>query len=163
VSQTSYVDGLGRLSQVSENSLGATTHYGYDALDDLVSVTPAAGAGRSFTYSSLRRITSAGNPESGTTSYTYDANGNLQTRTSGGITTTYSYNGLDQVTGTSYSDYNSTNPTPWVSHNYNKGWLANTFAGTTSYQNTQFDGLGRVTAATQPPPTSRIRSATSTI
>jgi len=133
VSQTSYVDGLGRLIQVTENSLGATTTYGYDGLDNLVSVVPASGNGRSFTYSSLRHLVSAFNPESATTSYTYDPNGNLQSRTSGGITTSYSYDELDQLTGKTYSDLSAPNPTPWVSYTYNKGWLTDTSAGATSY------------------------------
>ena len=53
------------------------------------------------------------------------------------------------MTGKSYSDYGSANPTPWVGYTYNKGWLTLTTAGTTWYQNSAFDGLGRVTAATQ--------------
>ena len=111
VSRTSYTDGLGRLTQVMENGLSlpsgagtppcnassggvATTCYYYDVLDDLISVTPPSGCGvnaaytrngRTFSYSSLKRLTSATNPESGTTSYGYDANGNLSTRTAGGI------------------------------------------------------------------------------
>src|ERR1035438_3396862 len=45
-----------------------------------------------------------------------------------------------KMTGKSYGDYNSANPTPWVHYSYNKGWLTATTAGTTLYQNTQFDG-----------------------
>ena len=86
-------DGLGRLTQVVENGIGATTQYGYDAVDDLTSVTPAAGQGRSFTYTSLKQLASATNPETSTIAYTYDANGNLLTRTDArGIVTTYCLN-----------------------------------------------------------------------
>jgi YD repeat-containing protein len=121
-------NGLGQLTMVTENGIGATTTYGYDALNDLTSVTPAAGTGRSFTYTSLKQLQSATNPETGTISSTYDANGNLLTKTDGrGIVTTYCYNtqttsnlstvcynGLDQLLGKSYSDSVSSTPTPWV-------------------------------------------------
>ena len=63
----------------------------------------ASGNGRTFSYSSVGRLTDATNPESGLIGYTYDANGNVQTRVSGGITTTYTYDGVDQVTGKSRS------------------------------------------------------------
>ena len=37
--------------------------------------------------------------------YTYDGNGNLQTRSDvRNILTTFSYNGLDQITGKTYSN-----------------------------------------------------------
>src|SRR5947208_6383194 len=78
-------------------------------------VTQPGVTGRTFTYSSLGRLTSAYNPETGTVSYTYDANGNMLTRVRGGVTSTYSYNELDQISGKTYSDYNNANPTPWVS------------------------------------------------
>jgi YD repeat-containing protein len=175
VSRTSYVDGLGRLTQVTENGLSlpsgaspppcsttsgglATTCYYYDVLDNLISVTPPNGCGvtapytcngRTFTYTSLQRLQTTVNPESGTTSYTYDPNGNLLTRTAGGITTTYTYDELDELTAKTYSDYNSASPTPWASYTYNKGWRTSAFAGNTTYAYTTFDGLGRATAATQ--------------
>jgi YD repeat-containing protein len=65
------------------------TSYSYDALDDLVSVTQGDVA-RSFGYDALERLTSATNPESGTTTYVYDSNGNLVSKTEArGITTAY--------------------------------------------------------------------------
>ncbi len=158
-------NGLGRLKQVTENAKrsstappsapnndAVTTLYGYDALDNLTSVTPpsdcgtpaGACAGRSFQYTSLKRLTSATNPENGQITYTYDANGNLQTRTSGGITTTYSYDELDELTGKTYSDSSLS-----ASYNYNKGWRTSAVFGNTTYAYNGFDGLGRVTYAMQ--------------
>ena len=85
--RTSSMDGLGRLQQVTQRALGATTSYSYDALNDLMYVTPPSGfSGRSFSYSSLGRLESATNPESGITSYSYDPNGNVKTKTIGGAT-----------------------------------------------------------------------------
>ncbi len=145
VSRASYVDGLGRLTSVTENGLTlsggvpnppppcgngsgnvAATSYSYDALDNLTSVMPPAGCGvnsnsactgRSFNYSSLKRLLSATNPESGTTGYTYDTNGNLKMRASGGITTTFNYDTLDELTSKTYTD-----STPAASYMYSHGW-----------------------------------------
>lgn len=149
MSRTSYADGLGRLIEVAETGIGANTFYAYDALDDLIAVTPPGGfAGRSFSYSSLKRLNSASNPKSGTTFYTYDPNGNLLTRASGGVTTTNTYDELDELTGKNYNDTGA-NATPWASYTYSKGWRTSAFAGSTNYAYTTFDGLGRATAATQ--------------
>ncbi len=79
-------DALGRLTLVCEitsaagsgscgQSTAATgfrTLYSYDALGNLLSVNQS-GQPRSFTYDSLGRMTSEINPETGTTSYTYDS------------------------------------------------------------------------------------------
>jgi RHS repeat-associated protein len=165
VTRTSYVDGLGRLTHVTENAVRssttppnapvnalATTFYGYDVLDDLTSVTPpsdcgtpaSACTGRTFNYSSLKRLTSATNPENGQIAYAYDASGNLHTRTSGGITTTYSYDELDELTGKTYPDSSQS-----ASYSYNKGWRTSASFGGATYAYNSFDGLGRITYATQ--------------
>lgn len=115
-------------------------------MDNLSSVTPAAGQGRSFVYTSLKRLASATNPESGTTTYTYDANGNLATRTLGAITTTYAYDEHDELTGKSYND---NPPTPAVTYTYNRGWLTSVANSNTSVLYSGFDGLGRVLTHSQ--------------
>jgi len=149
-------DGLGRLSQVTEDpgGLNYTTLYSYDALDNLRGVTQA-GQGRQFIYDSLGRLRSAVNPESGTTSYTYDANGNVAARTdAAGVVTTYTYDGLNRLTSKIYSD----NATPAVSIQYDsipysKGRQTQITAqaggfSTTSYV-TEYDALGRVLGSNQ--------------
>jgi len=154
VSRTSSSDGLGRLIQVTENGTENTT-YAYDAMDDLVGVTEPGVQGRSFSYSSLKRLLSASNPESGLACYTYDLNGNLQTRTqggsgstcpeSGGVTVTYGpYDPLNQLGGKTYSD-----STPTVSYSYTFDWLTTVTAGNVVNRNLTFDGLGRVTSSSQ--------------
>jgi RHS repeat-associated protein len=101
----SFTDGLGRLSQVIEDPAGLNylTTYTYDVLDDLTGVNQN-GQTRSFVYDSLKRLTSATNPESGTTLYSlYDGNGNLLTKTDArGVTTHYTYDALNRITGKSY-------------------------------------------------------------
>jgi len=116
-------DSLGRLTEVFEPS-GATqspsmeTDYIYDALNDLLSVkqcgalctspAPNGPIGRSFSYDSLSRLTSAFNPETGSVGYIYDANGNVLSKTDArSITTSYSYDVLNRVLSKTYSSNNN--------------------------------------------------------
>ena len=121
----------------------AETAYTYNSLDNLTSVSQGAQT-RNFAYSSLGRLLSAANPESGTISYTYDGNGNVVTRSHDGVTTSYTYDELDQLTGKSYSDGAADDPTPSVAYAYDHGWRVSTASGGTTVENTVFDGLGRV-------------------
>jgi YD repeat-containing protein len=126
------VDGLGRLASVCEVAAttqqgssnntstacgldiagsGFQTMYGYDVLANLTSVTQAGLSARSFTYDSLSQPLTAFNPEVGsTTSYAYDNDGNVQTRTrprpnnaSGNTVTTYVYDELNRLRTTTYN------------------------------------------------------------
>jgi YD repeat-containing protein len=141
VTRISQSDALGRLVSVCEVtnvvqaggnspsacgqdivSTGFLTTYQYDALSNLTGVTQG-GVTRSFGYDSLTRLQAAYNPESGTTSYTYDANGNVVTRTRAApnqanpnltVTTNYQYDALDRLTQQSFSD----GVTPTVTKKY---------------------------------------------
>lgn len=123
----------------SDGSLGTNplvTLYSYDALDNLIcavqkgtdttafttcGAAPALWRPRSFVYDSLSRLTSATNPESGTISYTYDANSNVATKVAPipnkipadtsspqTVTTTYSYDVLNRLTTKTYSNGTAT-------------------------------------------------------
>jgi len=74
-------DSLGRMIGVVEDPSGLiyTTGYSYDPLDNLTQVGQGSQT-RSFVYSSLNRLQSASNPESGTTNYTYYESGDMWTR-----------------------------------------------------------------------------------
>src|SRR5262249_4577682 len=51
------------------------------------------------------QLLTASNPESGTITYAYDADGNVMTKTDArGIISTYSYDTLNRILGKSYSD-----------------------------------------------------------
>jgi RHS repeat-associated protein len=174
----SCVDGLARLIEVDEPqaSTGSLSNpyitlYSYDPLGNLLQVnqkgdgTPAARV-RAFTYDSLSRLLTANNPESGTISYQYDANGNLLQKTSpapnqtGTATQTisYCYDMLNRETGRAYSAQSCASGqlpsgTAVDSYTYDQGsngighltsWSDQ--AGTGSYT---FDPLGRMTGETR--------------
>ncbi|HEY2019269.1 MAG TPA: hypothetical protein VGH38_37435, partial [Bryobacteraceae bacterium] len=111
-------DGLGRLTAVLEpsgsnsNAPAIETDYTDDPVNNLSTVTQVGVAGetpvaRGFSYDGLSRMTSATNPESGTTMYTYDNDGNVRSRidargsATGGVW--YCYDGLNRVIGKAYS------------------------------------------------------------
>jgi RHS repeat-associated protein len=169
----SVFDALGRLTQVFEAPNDAAynhlTSYSYDALGNLKQVAQGAQT-RSFNYSSLSRLTSAQNPESGTTQYQYDAGGNLILKSDprprpGGTTlstcsiqyagaqvaTCHEYDPLGRITTRSYND-----GTPNVAYtyddaavSYSKGRLTKVSSSMSTYSYTGYDALGRVTASSQ--------------
>ena len=114
------VDGLGRMTGVWEapSGLNYETDYAYDALNNLLTVTQQGNSKtnertRTFTYDSLSHLTSAKNPESGTISYSYDADGNVVTKTAplpnqplatSTVTTAYTYDKLNRLLTKSYND-----------------------------------------------------------
>lgn len=137
------------------NGANYSTDYRYDALDHLRLVSQGycpACQGRTFSYDTLGRLTSASNPESGTVQYAYDSVGNRQTRVDArGIITSYTYNALDRLQTVAYSD-----GTPSVTYaydapgqSYGKGRLANVANANSVTNFTSFDALGRVLASNQ--------------
>jgi len=61
-----------------------TTHYTYDAADNLLSVTDAVGNSTQHTYNGRQQVLTARDPRGRFTVNTYDANGNLTGTKSGG-------------------------------------------------------------------------------
>jgi YD repeat-containing protein len=126
------------------------TDYTHDALNNLTGVTQWGGAhasagavSRGFVYDSLSRLTSATNPESGTTTYTYDANGNVATKTTAEVNAPsgtqgigYCYDALNRITYKFYSaSYSCSGPNnPAASYSYDT-------SGVTGAQN----DIGRLT------------------
>lgn len=116
-------DGLGRVSKVIENpgGLAYETDYQYNPFDQITSVVQNGSRQRTFVYDSLGRISSSLNPEANTapsngatqaTTYGYDANGNIISKTvpapnqqaTSTVTITYRYDPLNRLTQKSYSD-----------------------------------------------------------
>jgi RHS repeat-associated protein len=168
-----YADAAGRLKELDENvtswqsgSYGFSgqstykTTYGYDVLDDLLSVAQS-NEPRSFLYDSLKRLTQAANPESGTIIYTYDPSNNLSTRTdaNGSVLTFSAYDGMNRVTGKSYSLGTLANvqPTSTVSYAYGdtqtscnlKGRLMSVSAGSLVTNYSCYEWAGKPTSSSQ--------------
>ncbi len=131
------------------------TGYSYDELDNLTRVRQYTMGDRStyqerfFVYDSLSRLRSETHPESGTASYQYDDNGNLKLRTDArGISTTYSYDSLDRLTTTLYSDGTPATTVTYDQGANGKGRLASASGGSGSdafhYHYDGYDSLGRV-------------------
>jgi RHS repeat-associated protein len=152
--RSSTVDGLGHLIQVTEDpgGLGYLTTYGYDALDNLVSVVQNGSHQRSYGYDSLSRLTGETTPEAGTITYSYDASGypgDLTSKTapapnqtgSATVTTTYSYDLLDRLTRKTYSDGTTPSPYYW----YDKSTVWN-YAVTNGVGRQVFGGIDNIGA-----------------
>ncbi len=190
-------DALGRLVRVDEpsdanNTLGGydsptqPTAYTYDVLGNLKVVRQGGtlqsgvytgGQTRTFTYSSLSRLSSAQHPEGGRTEYWYDEGGNLLLKVDprpGGaslpsckvpyagtqVATCYGYDGLNRVSTRKYND-----GTPNVTYSYDKeytdhqnvvhqvsnarGRLTQVRSSVSVYSYTGYDALGRVTGSEQ--------------
>jgi RHS repeat-associated protein len=108
---------------------------------------------RTFVYDSLKRLTSATNPENGTTSWLYDANGNVKSRTQpGSVTTTWMYDGLNRMTSKTMPEgtasYNWNTPASHPSTN-GIGSLASSSLGAFTTTWSSYDMLGRVTGQSQ--------------
>jgi RHS repeat-associated protein len=130
-------------------SAGYKTSYAYDLLNNMTTVTQGSQT-RSFSYSSLSRLLSAANPESGTINYQYDPNGNLTRKTDArSITTDYTYDALNRVTFRNYSG-----STPDVTYTYDnltngRGKLTKMESSVSTTESTSFDLLGRTTGYKQ--------------
>src|SRR5207244_3143341 len=118
---------------------------------------------RTFVYSSLARLLSATNPESGAICYGalssgqcqgngYDGNGNLVYKTDArSVVSSYVYDALNRPTSRTYSD-----GTPAVTYTYDstsiangKGRLASESSSVASYSYSGYDALGRVSGGAQ--------------
>ncbi|PYV68508.1 MAG: hypothetical protein DMG96_36250 [Acidobacteria bacterium] len=131
-------DGFGRIVEADEpNSTGALTVgtcYTYDLNNNLTGVAQGTRT-RSFQYDMVSHLTQATNPESGTITYTYDADGNVVTKTApkpnqsstATVVTTYSYDAENRVIKKSYND------------------------GTTATVRYGYDGVALTGCATAPP------------
>ena len=158
-------DSLGRLVEVFEDRFGLNylTMYSYDTLDNLTQVLQDMQT-RTFRYSSLSRLLSATNPETGTFNcpglpvpvsvcYGYNDSGNLTSRKDArGVTAGLNYDPLHRIQTKTYSD-----GTPAVTFSYylagqgapRVGQLKSVISSAAETWNDSYDVLGRVTASRQ--------------
>ncbi len=137
---------------------GYKTSYNYDTLNNLTTVNQGVQT-RSFTYSSLSRLLSATNPESGLIQYVYDNNGNLTQKTDArNVVANYVYDAMNRVTQRSYAAPSPTpanyQTTPTVTYTYGTtapkvGKLTKVSSSISTTEYTAFDILGRVTGHKQ--------------
>jgi RHS repeat-associated protein/uncharacterized repeat protein (TIGR01451 family) len=158
----STIDGLGRVTRVEvytgtapTTSLYAYTRYSYDVQDNLREVRQYDQTDTEIappvliTVTSLGQRTSMNDPDMGLWSYSYDANGALETQTDAlGQVITYTYDALSRLTGKSYSD-----GSPPVTYRYDQGANGkgqrtgmDDGSGSTSWD---YDPLGRVLTETK--------------
>ncbi|MGA3324108.1 MAG: hypothetical protein ABSF45_06515 [Terriglobia bacterium] len=159
-----FTNALGRVIEVDEpnsgGSLTVNTCYIYDTLNNLYQVIQGS-ATRTFSHDTLSRLTQATTPEAGTVYLYYTASGGAlcsgspraicQRTDARGITTTYTYDALNRLTGRSYSNNNPT-ATAYtydqtsclgLSACYNKGrrTTMTDASGTTQWA---YDAMGRI-------------------
>ena len=99
-------DALKRLTQVVQDQGGfnpattnASTVFGYNNADRLVSVTDPINGNTEYLYDDLGNLLSQTSPDTGTTTFTYDSAGNLKTKTDAkGQLFNYSYDALNRLT-----------------------------------------------------------------
>lgn len=103
-------DALNRLTQQQQPAPAAGSprpviRYGYDGQDQLISVTDPRNLVTAYTVDGLGNQTQLHSPDTGPTSKTHDAAGNLKTSTDAkGQTTRYQYDALNRVTQITYHD-----------------------------------------------------------
>ncbi|MBX3119342.1 MAG: RHS repeat-associated core domain-containing protein [Fimbriimonadaceae bacterium] len=159
-------DALSRLTEL-ENGYGESTTFEYDDLSRLTKRTLHSGQYEDFTYDSMSRVTAislknSSNATLMSQSYTYDNNSNVLTHTKDSLTTTYTYDDIDQLLSesrTGYSgsytyDANGNRATRTVnsvteSYNYdNADKLTSITVGGNTTKSYSYDSAGRTTAIT---------------
>jgi RHS repeat-associated protein len=141
-------DELSRLKNVSQALAGATggtivTSYGYDPMDNLMSVQDPNGNTTAYSYDDFHRMRKQSSPVTGDTAYTYDAVGNLlSTLDANGSTTTRIYDALNRVlSSTAARSGTASETTSWTyddttAADFGKGRLASMTdpSGATTYR-----------------------------
>jgi len=157
--QTSYTyyDSLGRPIQTQQpantgSSSPTVTGFAYNANDSLTQVTDPRNLATTYSPNGLGDVTAQISPDTGTSQYTYDLNGNVLTKTDArGKLTQYSYDNLDRLktisyatgTGTTFEYDGGSTPIPAVIGELTK---ITDESGQVTYS---YDSLGRKTGKTQ--------------
>jgi RHS repeat-associated protein len=99
------VDALDRVTKQLQDvaGLNVETQFGYDALDQLTTVTDPKGLITRYTNDGLGNLLKLESPDTGTTTYTVDAAGNRGSQTDArGVTVNYAYDALNRPTGITF-------------------------------------------------------------
>jgi len=168
-------DAFGRIIRVDEphastGNLGSfdnpvqASYYSYTITGSLQTVTQG-GQTRTYYYDAVGRLISINNPESGTISYSYDANNNLSTKTDArNITTMYYYDSLDRLISHTYRNCQeqscTSEGTPDVNYFYDgtgvtqtvtnaKGRLTKVSSSASETRYMDFDATGQLISSQQ--------------
>ncbi|SEK50576.1 RHS repeat-associated core domain-containing protein [Roseateles sp. YR242] len=129
-------DPLDRL-KTSTNAKNGVTSLGYDGQDNLNQVTDPRSLVTQYQRTGLGDVTQLNSPDTGIANSTYDAAGNLLTRTdSRGVLATYTYDVLNRPSSVSYTQAGQAT--------VGYGWTYDQSGGEFGY------GVGRLTTATFP-------------
>ncbi|WP_422015286.1 RHS repeat-associated core domain-containing protein [Roseateles sp.] len=164
-------DLLGRVISSSATD-GGTIYYYYDPMDQLTQVTDPNGRVTSYTVDKLGRTSSVSSPSTGTTSfgsdawgrvtsetrpngvslsYTYDAGSRPATRSSGGVTETFTYDSCSNGVGKLCSMTYAAGSTAYsYDSSGNLTQQTQTIGGVSNTVSWGYDSLGRVTSLTYP-------------
>lgn len=148
-------DALNRLTKVTEPQVAGapaagTIGLGYDARDNLTSVTDQRGLVTSYAYSGFDELKTLSSPDTGVEQYTYDPAGNVKSMVDArGQSANYGYDAVNRLKSLLYTDetLDFTYDDVAVSPN-SKGRLSKVTdaSGSTTYG---YDPQGRVTVKTQ--------------
>lgn len=137
--------GPGRLWKITAPDTGVTV-FGYDAADRRTSITSPKGGVWATGYDNADRITSETDPATVARSYTYTPDGQVATITTPRGTTTLGYDGLDRLTGRTYSD-----STPAVTYGYDAASQRTTMTDATGATAYGYDDDGNLLTKTLTP------------
>ncbi len=129
-------DALNRAKDSTDAKLGIT-RFGYDALDRVLQVTDPRNLVTQSPRNGLGDVNQLVSPDTGTATHTYDAAGNLLTRTdSRGVLATLSYDALNRPSGVVYSQSGQTSQSFVWNYDQTGAGFAN--------------GIGRLTSTSHP-------------
>src|SRR5262249_53445941 len=128
------------------------TQLGYDANDNLTSVSDPRSLTTSYAYNGFGDLGTQTSPDTGTTTNTYDSGGNLASSTDArGAVATYSYDALNRVASVAYAQGGTTDQT--IAFSYDSGTNGKGHLTGASDANHSmswgYDALGRVTSKSQ--------------
>lgn len=134
-------DPLDRVKSNTDARSGVTT-LGYDGQDQIKQVKDPRNLITSYQRNGLGDLTQLSSPDTGAANSTYDAAGNLLTRTdSRGVLGSYGYDAMNRMTSAVFSKAGQASPT--------YGWTYDQTGGDFTY------AIGRLTTATSPDATTK--------